>query len=235
MAGSNLQLPSTRARLAWVGLFGVAFGYLEAAVVVYLRAIYYPDGFAFPLILADMDVALVELGRELATLLMLLGIAGLAARSAWGRFGAFAVGFGVWDLVYYAALKVALDWPESMGTWDVLFLIPGIWTGPVWSAAVIAVFLVVCGGWIMKADAAGHRPRPGPAGWGGGAISLLLILTSFLWNHSMTYRGEVPEWFPWPIWLAGVIVGLATFGWLFIPVRGEKSARHADRPAPGSG
>ena len=28
-------------------LFAVAFGYLEATVVVYLRQIYYPDGFQF--------------------------------------------------------------------------------------------------------------------------------------------------------------------------------------------
>jgi hypothetical protein len=224
MRDDSRQLPSARSRLIWLGVFGVAFGYLEAAVVVYLRAIFYPDGFAFPLVLADTHIALVELGRELATLLMLLGIAGLAARSAWGRFGAFAVAFGVWDLVFYASLKLTLDWPESLATWDVLFLIPGIWTGPVWSAAVIAVFLVLCGGWIMKADTLGHRPRPGLVGWGGAAVSLLLILTSFLWNHSMTYRGEVPVWFPWPIWLAGVLVGLATFGWLFVPMPTDQSA-----------
>ena len=30
-------------------LYAVAMGYLEAAVVVYLRAIYYPEGFSFPL------------------------------------------------------------------------------------------------------------------------------------------------------------------------------------------
>jgi hypothetical protein len=224
MAETTPELSSTSTRIAWLALFGVAFGYLEAAVVVYLRAIYYPEGFTFPLVLAEMEIAFVELGRELATLLMLLGIAGLAARSAWGRFGAFAVAFGVWDLVYYLALEITLGWPESLATWDVLFLLPGIWTGPVWSAGVIAVFLVVCGAWIMKADTDGHRPRPGLVGWGGGAVSLLLLLVSFLWNHTPTYNGEIPEWFPWPIWLGGVIVGLATFGWLFIPLRGTESA-----------
>jgi hypothetical protein len=224
---------STRARIAWLVLYGVAFGYLEAAVVVYLRGLYYPDGFSFPLVLMDAHIAVVELGRELATLLMLLAVAGLAARSAWGRFGAFAVAFGVWDLVYYVALKITVGWPESLGTWDVLFLIPGIWTGPVWTAAVIAVFLVVCGAWIMHADAGGHRPSPGWAGWTGGIVSLLLLLVSFLWNHTPTYRGEIPEWFPWPIWLAGVMVGLVTFWWLFMG--SDQGARREDSPQAGPG
>ncbi len=204
-------------RLGWLALFGGAFGYLEASVVVYLRALFYPDGFAFPLVLLDERIALVELARELATLLMLLGVAGLAASSAWGRFGAFAFAFGVWDLVYYAGLRAVLGWPESLATWDVLFLIPGIWTGPVWTAAVVALLLVICGAWIMRADAAGHRPRPGALGWAAGSGSLLLLLLSFLWNHGPAARGEVPAWFPWPIWLAGVLMGLAAFVRLFGP------------------
>ncbi|TDI28165.1 MAG: hypothetical protein E2P03_11735 [Acidobacteria bacterium] len=207
---------SLPARLGWLILFAVAFGFLEGAVVVYLRAIYYPDGFGFPLLLAADRIARVELARELATLLMLLGVAGLAARRPWGRFGAFAVAFGVWDLVYYLALKVMLGWPASLATWDVLFLIPGIWTGPVWAALDIAVLLVVCGARIMAVDAEGYSPRPGWLDWLGCGISLALLLTAFLWNHSLVEEGGVPVSFPWWFWVAGVAVALATFLRVFV-------------------
>lgn len=205
------------ARLAWLVAFGAAFGYVEAAVVVYLRALYYPDGFAFPLILPATNIGWVELLREAATLVMLVAVAGLTARSAWGRFGAFAVAFGVWDLAFYAGLALTLGWPPSLSTWDVLFLIPGVWTGPVGSAAGIAVALVVCGAWILHADGQGVRPAPGVLGWSGAAVSLTLLLVSLLWNHGVAAAGGVPDRFPWLVWSAGVLIGLATFWMLFRP------------------
>jgi hypothetical protein len=202
---------SLAVRLFWLSLYAAAFGYLEGAVVVYLRAIYYPEGFGFPLLLAADQIAAVEVGRELATLVMLLGAAGLAARTAWGRFGAFAIAFGIWDLIFYLTLKFILGWPDSLATWDVLFLIPGVWTGPVWSAAIIAVLLVVCGARIMVVDDAGRSPRPGWVGWAGASLSLALLLTAFLWNHSLVVTGGVPETFPTWLWMVGVVAGLATF------------------------
>ena len=207
---------STAALVGWLTLFGVAFGWLEATVVVYLRRLFYPDGFAFPLVFLPSDIALVEVAREAATILMLLAVAGLAAPTAWGRFGAFSIAFGVWDLVYYAGLYAALGWPESLGTWDVLFLIPGVWAGPVWSAAVIALLLVVCGARMLDCDRRGYRPRPRASDWLLAAVSLLLLLTAFLWNHAVVVAGQLPGRFPWEIWLAGVIAGLLPFARLFL-------------------
>jgi hypothetical protein len=202
-----------RARIAWLSLFAAAFGFVEAAVVVYLRAIYYPEGFSFPLHIIDPadPLAVTEIVREACTLLMLLGAGCLAARGAWGRFGAFALAFGVWDLVFYAGLWAVLGWPESLATWDVLFLIPGVWTGPVWSAAGIAVLLVVCGGAIMWQEDVGRTPRIRWMHWLGAAVSLAILLTAFLWNHTVALEQGVPESFPWPVWLLGVLVGLGTF------------------------
>jgi hypothetical protein len=172
-------------------------------------------GFDFPLAPLDLSLATTEVAREAATLVMLLAAACLATRTPWGRFGAFAVGFGVWDLAYYAGLKAVLGWPQSWGTWDVLFLIPGIWTGPVWSAVVLAACFVTCGGWMLVAAERGFRPRAGWRHWLAATSSLALLLYAFLGNHRLALSGGVPEVFPWWWWAAGVALGLATFLHLF--------------------
>ena len=124
-------------------LFGISFGYLEAAVVVYLRAIYdpirhslHPDrpaGELFPLIspqeLADAGPEnprrlLIEIGREAATIAMLAGFGLAAGRNFNQRMAAFAVVFGLWDIFFYVFLRLMIHWPQSLFTWDILFLIP---------------------------------------------------------------------------------------------------------------
>ncbi len=92
--------------------------------MVYLRELYYPDGFRFPIIILPAWLVGVELVREAAGLLLLAAGARLAGRGFLERFGAFMTLFGIWDLVYYGVLKLVLDWPESFATWDLLFLLP---------------------------------------------------------------------------------------------------------------
>jgi len=111
-------------RLAAVTTFGIAFGFIEAAVVVYLRLHFYPEGFTFPLAEMPGPVILTEVAREAATIIMLACIGWIAGRRFLDRFAYFAFAFGVWDIFYYVFLKVILGWPESLLTWDVLFLIP---------------------------------------------------------------------------------------------------------------
>jgi hypothetical protein len=200
-------------RLAGLVAFGVAFGFMEASVVIYLRELLYPDGFLFPLALPGGRVLGVELGREVATLVMLAGTAAAAGRTAWGRFGIFAFLFGVWDLVYYLVLWAVLGWPESLFTWDVLFLLPGIWSGPVLSAGLIAVSLVIAGGYLMRTEEGPGRFRPGAGVWFPGAISLGLLLWAFLANHGVVKEGGVPEAFPWGLYTAGFLLGWTAFGW----------------------
>lgn len=207
---------SPRRVFLWLLLLNAAFGYVEAAVVVYLRRIAYPQGFAFPLAPLDPSLAATEVAREAATLIMLAAAACLAARTPWGRFGAFAVGFGVWDLVYYAGLKALLGWPESWSTWDVLFLIPGIWTGPVWSAAAVAACFVVCGWRMMALADGGLRPRTRWFHWLAASVSLMLLLGAFLANHRLALGGGVPVDFPWAWWGLGALLGLAAFYDLFV-------------------
>lgn len=134
--------------LTWVGLFAIAMGFLESAVVVYLREIYYPEGFAFPLRMMNVDVAVTELFRELATLVMLVSIGIIAGRSKLEKFGFFIYAFGIWDIFYYVFLYVLLGWPENLFTWDILFLLPTTWVGPVIAPVINALTMVIFGGII---------------------------------------------------------------------------------------
>jgi hypothetical protein len=205
-----------RTRLFWLLAFGAAFGYVEGAVVVYLREIYYPEGFRFPLTVSDGRLLAVEVGREAATLVMLLGTAMLAGRNRWERFGAFAFLFGVWDLVYYVLLYTALGWPESLLTWDILFLLPFIWAGPVLSAVLVAASLVVSGALIYGR---GDLPRPDRRAWAGAAASIALLLAAFMSNHGVVQAGGVPDSFPWLLYGVGMALGWDSFRRALYPGR----------------
>ncbi|MBK9422501.1 MAG: hypothetical protein IPN44_15875 [Flavobacteriales bacterium] len=128
--------------LPWVTLFAVAMGFLESAVVVYLRAIYYPAGFSFPLAVMAPKLVFTELLREVATMIMLLAPGALISRGRLERFAWFCWSFAIWDLFYYVFLKLLLDWPESLFTWDVLFLLPTVWVGPVLAPCIISFGLL---------------------------------------------------------------------------------------------
>lgn len=144
-------------------IFAIAMGYLEAAVVVYLRELYYPDGFKipgevkFPFIkfgpvkeLKPFSPKLIytEIGREASTIIMLAGLAVIAGDSFVTYIAFFFLLFGVWDIFYYIFLRIILGWPESLSTTDVFFLIPTPWIGPVWlpvflSLVIIAIALFI--------------------------------------------------------------------------------------------
>lgn len=197
--------------LGWLILFGIGFGFVEAAVVVYLRSLYYPQGFSFPLVLPENHIMRVEAIREAATILMLFAVAMLARRRAWARFGAFCVVFGVWDLVYYLGLRAAIGWPENLGTWDVLFLLPAPWLGPVWTAALIALSLVVAGAWIMSFSDRGGRPRVRWWLWLGALASFGLLVGSFVAAGAGMSQAAAPGPFPFIPYVLGLVLGWVIF------------------------
>jgi hypothetical protein len=192
-------------RLLWITLFGAGFGWVEAAVVVYLRRIVYPDGFALPLVPIEPSLAIVELVREAATLLMLAAVAMLTGRTRWQRFAAFLVAFGVWDLVYYAGLKAALDWPASLATWDVLFLLPWPWLGPVYAPATVAVLMVVFGTLVFRAEESAPR-RADRLAWLLGAVGALVLLATWLHDLDAGLRGAQPAPYPWWWFVVGCLL-----------------------------
>jgi len=155
------ELPWKRAVIALV-LFGTAFGYLEAAVVSYLRAIHEParqrfypgrpPGDLFPLLTLEQlrglgseqsHTLVIEIGREAATIVMLAAVALAVAGNAGQWAAAFVIAFGVWDATFYLFLKVLLDWPASLDTWDILFLIPVPWAGPVLAPVLISSYFML--------------------------------------------------------------------------------------------
>jgi len=136
----NLLLSS---KLLWVTLFAVAMGMLESSVVIYLRELYYPAGFKFPLHATSYTVAVTELFRELSTLIMLLGIGMLAGKNKHERFAWFIYSFAIWDIFYYVFLYLLINWPVTLFDWDVLFLLPTMWVGPVWAPVFLSLLMIL--------------------------------------------------------------------------------------------
>jgi len=193
--------------LPWVVIYGVAMGYLEAAVVVYLRAIYYPGGFRFPLVAFEPAHAWIEIAREGATLVMLAAVAILAGVDRWRRWLAFLLLFGIWDLAYYGGLWITLDWPASLGEWDLLFLIPVPWFSPVWAPMSVALSMIALS--LLLAPSAARPDRTHVAGilLGGFVIFVSLTLPSWLRLLRGASLWEAPDAGSFPAWLLGI--GLA--------------------------
>ncbi|QGY47469.1 hypothetical protein GM418_28505 [Maribellus comscasis] len=124
-------------------IFAASMGFLEAIVVVYLRELYYPDGFRFPLQILPQWLMGVEIVREFSTLFMLFAVAWIAGKSFLQRLSVFLFIFGIWDIFYYVALKLFLSWPESLLTWDILFLIPITWLGPVLAPVICSITMIL--------------------------------------------------------------------------------------------
>jgi len=199
-------------RTTLIGIFAVAMAYLEATVVVYLRKLYYPEGFTFPLKVIPESVILIEIGREVATLVMLLSIAWIMAKRRWERFGWFLFVFGVWDIFYYVWLKVLVNWPSSILDWDVLFLIPLPWISPVIAPVMIALSMSIIGSYLIHIIDSGHPYRPGAIGWALGLFGTAFILYSFMSDTGAILHQESPR--PYSYWLLALGISSYWMGFL---------------------
>jgi hypothetical protein len=204
---------SARARTRWwlVVVFAIAMAWVEAACVYYLRVMvdrvapYQAD----PL---PMRGALehVELAREAATLVMLLAIGTLAGRTWRTRLGYTAIAFGVWDIFYYVFLRLICDWPKSLFDWDVLFLLPLPWWGPVLAPVCIALLMI---GWgTLVSQRAFRRPATSVAStlWGLNWLGVTLALYVFMADSLRALHGGLdvtsvlPIAFNWPLFVAAL-------------------------------
>jgi hypothetical protein len=191
--------------------FSTAMGYLEAAVVVYLREIYYPAGFHFPITIITGKIVVVELLRELSTIIMLAVPAALAARGFYARLAAFSLMFGVWDIVYYVSLKAVLDWPASLMTWDILFLIPVPWVGPVAAPCAVSICLIAGGLIVLRRVSLGVALRGRPWEWALAVAGALTVITSFTLDFRMVISSGGHGAFRWPLFAAGLAMGWVGF------------------------
>ncbi len=200
----------------------------EASVVVYLREVLvpkrevlFPETVREPLPLLSPDdlrgkserddlthLYFTEMAREITPLLVLLAAAVGFRRRRGEGIGFFLLGFAAWDILYYAALKVLMDWPASLGTWDVLYLIPVPWVAPVWAPLAVSAVLLLAG--LIMLNRPQREMSPGARIYTHAAmlIGAGLVLCSFVlrWKDAI---GGVPAAFDWPWFLAGWMLGSA--------------------------
>ncbi len=162
-----------------VSFFAVAMAFLETTVVIYLRKLYYPEGFAFPLKSMDFFVGKVEFFRELATLVMIFSVSILTGKTRIQKFAAFIYVFAVWDIFYYIFLYVTLAWPSSLLTWDILFLIPVMWTGPVIAPVINSLMMIVLAAILLKAEKTGLHKILLKRDWWLLIIGSVIIIVSY--------------------------------------------------------
>lgn len=212
-------------------VLAVALAYIEADVVVYLRAAllpfrreHFPQQLDQPLPLGSYDqlrqahpeaarLLGFEVAREVAAITVLLAAACGFGRRRGERVGLFLLGFAIWDIFYYVFLRILIGWPASLWTWDVLFLIPVPWVAPVWAPLVLSVTLVIVAGVLL-----GRRPAPLAPRRALGAVGLMLagvglILASFFLRLGEAAQ-SVPRRFDWPLFLAGWVLGIAGVVWI---------------------
>lgn len=227
-----------------IAVFALAMGFFEAILVIYLRELYYPEGFEFPLNLIDPDILSFELIRELATILMLVCIGLLAGKTGLQQFGFFLFAFALWDLFYYCGLKLLIGWPDSLLTWDILFLIPITWIGPVLAPVICSFSMIYMAALLFAGETAKKHFRLISYEWILIISGAVIILLSFIRDYAqLLVRGGylnklsslttnqnfindltsyMPENFMWGIFLLGealIISALLLIHWRIINIR----------------
>jgi hypothetical protein len=171
-------------KLAIVTIFALAMAFLESAVVLYIRKLFYDGGFSFPLRgFTESSVLNIEWIREFFTIVMLLAVAYLAGKKFYERFAWFIYAFAVWDIFYYIWLKVILHWPASFFTWDVLFLIPWAWVSPVLAPVIVSVTFIVFALIILRVVYKGKNVKMDRIDWALFGTGMLLVLYTFIIDY----------------------------------------------------
>jgi hypothetical protein len=182
-------------KIILITIFSIAMGLLEAIVVVYLRMFFYPQGFQFPLKPITLTVFGIELLREIATLVMLGSLSSLTGKNHYQRLAYFLSSFGIWDIFYYIWLKVLINWPVTLLDWDILFLIPITWVGPVLAPIIFSLVLLIISGLILSIDQSGQPIKFRRMEWLLFLVGSLIIFYTFTRNFILLIinRGYLRE------------------------------------------
>ena len=187
-------------------IFSVAMAYLESAIVVYLRLLYYPEGFIFPIKIIPDEIFLIEFGRELATIFMLASISYLISIRFVERFAYFLFAFGVWDIFYYVWLKLFINWPDSLFTDDLLFLIPVPWISPVLAPIIVSIIFIVMSITLLVFQLKAISLKKNFLANILMVLGVLLILFSFMWNFQNRLNMHSPVEFLWEVFWLGIFL-----------------------------
>jgi hypothetical protein len=204
---------SARARWCVVVTFAAAMAWMESATVFYIRSLVnrIEPYQANPL---PMHPALgnVELWREAATLVMLAAVGWLAGRTWRQRAGYAAIAFGFWDVLYYVFLRPITGWPNTLLDWDILFLIPLPWWGPVIAPISIAALMIAWGTLVTQTDRIATHTHARWS-WTLAAIGCVLALGVFMADalHALPGGREailrvLPAAFNWPLFSIAVLL-----------------------------
>jgi hypothetical protein len=217
-------------RTSWllVTIFAIAMAWVEAACVYDLRVLVdrlepYQSN---PLPISGA-LGNIELAREAATLVMLAAVGWLAGGTVRARLAYAAIAFGIWDIFYYVWLKVMCGWPRSLFDWDVLFLLPLPWWGPVIAPVSIALLMIVWG--TISTAAPAPSPGRGSASrlWPGAGLGAALALYVFMADslRAAPYgleavRTVLPGTFNWSMFLVALALmaaPVAAMIWTAVP------------------
>src|SRR5262249_25468315 len=218
-----------RRRLFALACFGIVFGYVEAAAVVYIRAAIdpihhrlFPDrdpSDLFPLISAEQwshespatHMVFLEVSREVSTVLLTVVVALAVSQNVRQWFASFMLAFGVWDVFYYLWLRLLLGWPRTFGDWDLVLAFPLPWVGPVWAPLVVSGVMIATACVFFWCESSARPLRPQAIHWIAVLTGMLVTMASFWWDARSILANGVPEWFNWPLLLTGIMIGLAGF------------------------
>jgi hypothetical protein len=207
--------PLTRAGTRWllvVVVFAVGMAWVEAACVYYLRVMVDRlDPYQLNPLPMRGVLGPVELIREAATLVMLLAVGTLAGRTWRTRLGYTAIAFGVWDIFYYVFLKMICDWPKSLFDWDILFLLPLPWWGPVLAPLCIASLMIVWGTLVSQGIDGNPRTAVTSTLWRLSLLGIALALYVFMADslHAVNEgldatRTVLPKTFNWSVFVVAL-------------------------------
>jgi len=200
-------------KLLPVTLYSIAMAYVEAVIVIYLRQLYHIEDVVRDMPAVIDRMTLFELGREVATLAMLAGVAWASGHKLWDRLAYLGYTWGMWDIWYYIWLALLIGWPTSPLEWDLLFLLPFPWWGPVLSPALVSLLMVIGAVAALRKMDSGYRIEANRLSIFTASIGVIITLYTLMSDAIKALPGGQealvtarPTDFNWLLFLSGYLL-----------------------------
>lgn len=202
-------------KIAAISVYAIAMAYVESAVVVYLREMIFGSvSIVFPLKYLKPNLGVIEIGREAATIVMLLTVGYLAGKNKFQKWMIFVYAFALWDIFYYVFLKLMIGWPTSLFNFDILFLLPIPWVGPVLSPVLVSLLLTSASLPLIRMSERSDHVRIGTLNFWIFVTGCAVVFYSFTGQifHILMSVGPkgmenyTPKSFDWPVFLVGYVI-----------------------------